>query len=270
MTTPQRSPISSSQTALITGASSGLGYEFAQLFAKNHYNLVLVARREQKLIELAAELRQTFGIEVKVIVRDLSAATAPELIDAELKQAGIQIDILVNNAGFATYGLFAETDATAELQMMQVNMTTLTHLTKLLLPGMVQRRTGKILNVASTAAFQPGPLMAVYYASKAYVLSFSEAIANELQGTGVTVTVLCPGPTESGFQKRAAMEQSKLVRGQPLMDARTVATLGYQGLMKRRTVVIPGLKNQLLALSIRLMPRSWVTQIVRKMQAAVT
>lgn len=174
--------------------------------------------------------------------------------------------MLVNNAGFATYGLFSETNRETELQMMQVNIVCLTHLTKLFLSDMLKQREGKILNIASTAAFQPGSLMAVYYATKAYVLSFSEAIANELQGTGVTVTALCPGPTESGFQKRADMEQSKLVSDQKIMDAETVAKIGYRGLMNNQTVVIPGLKNQLLAQSVRVTPRKMVTKIVRKMQ----
>lgn len=257
------------QTALITGASSGLGYEFAKLFAGDRYNLVLVARSEERLTQIAEQLNQKFGIAVKTLVKDLSLPTTPGDILAELQQANIQVDVLVNNAGFATYGFFAETDLNAELQMMQLNMVALTHLTKLLLPGMLQRHQGKILNVSSTAAFQPGPLMAVYYATKAYVLSFSEAIANELQGSGVTVTALCPGPTASNFQKRAAMEQSKLVSGRQIMDAAKVAKIGYQGLMSNKAIVIPGLKNKLLTLSVRFTPRNLVTQIVRNMQKKV-
>ncbi|MGL5075792.1 MAG: SDR family NAD(P)-dependent oxidoreductase, partial [Waterburya sp.] len=163
-------------TALITGASSGIGYELAKLFAGDRCNLVLVARSESKLKEIASELTEKFGISVKVIAKDLAVPTSPEEIRQELQTAGITIDVLVNNAGYATYGLFAETELESELKMMQLNMVNLTHLTKLLLPGMLERRAGKILNIASTAAFQPGPLMAVYYASKAYVLSFSEAL----------------------------------------------------------------------------------------------
>jgi uncharacterized protein len=154
------------------------------------------------------------------------------------------------------------------LKMMQVNMVALTHLTGLFLPGMIQRQMGKILNVASTAAFQPGPLMAVYYASKAFVLSFSEALANELQHTGVTVTALCPGATASGFQKRANMEESKLFRGR-IMDAQTVAKAGYRGLMANKTVVIPGLRHRMLAFSVRLTPRKVVTSFVRNLQERV-
>ena len=254
------------KTALITGASGGIGYEFAKLFARNGYNLVLVARSKQKLIQVADNLKEQFGISIKIIAKDLAIPTSPEEIFTEVQQESINIQVLVNNAGFATYGFFSETNLDAELQMMQVNVVSLTHLTKLFLNNMLKQGEGKILNVASTAAFQPGPLMAVYYATKAYVLSFSEAIANELSGSGVTVTALCPGPTESGFQKRANMEQSKLVSGKKIMDAETVAIIGYHGLMKNERVVIPGLKNQLLALSIRFTPRNMVTQIVRSMQ----
>ncbi|MBU7586033.1 MAG: SDR family oxidoreductase [Nostoc sp. TH1S01] len=254
------------KTALITGASGGIGYEFVKLFAQDKYNLVLVARSEQKLYQMADELKSKFGIDVKVIAKDLANPSAPEEIFSELQQASIKVDILINNAGFASYGLFNETDLTAELQMLQVNVMCLTHLTKLFLKDMVKQGYGKILNLASTAAFQPGPLMAVYYASKAYVLSFSEAIANELEGTGVSVTALCPGPTESGFQKRAAMEDSKLVSGQKIMDAETVAKIGYEALFDNKTVVVPGLKNKLLTETVRFTPRKLVTKIVRSMQ----
>ncbi|WP_017715970.1 SDR family NAD(P)-dependent oxidoreductase [Kamptonema formosum] len=256
------------KTALITGASSGIGCELSKLFAGGGYNLVLVARSEPKLRQIAEELKGKFGISVTAVAKDLSVPSSPDEIFSELQQQSIKIDALVNNAGFATYGLFAETDLKAELQMMEVNMVSLTHLTKLFLRDMLEQGEGKILNIASTAAFQPGPLMAVYYATKAYVLSFSEALANELSGSGVTVTALCPGPTESGFQKRANMEESRLVSGE-IMDAETVANIGYRGLMENQTVVIPGLKNQLLALSVRFTPRDWVTKIVRNMQERV-
>ena len=257
------------KTALITGASSGIGYELTRLFAKDGYDLVLVARSEKQLVQLAQELKEKFGIAVRVIVKDLSDASAPEEVFTELQQEGITVDVLVNNAGFATYGMFAETDLAAELQEMQLNMVTLTQLTKLFLPGMLKRRQGKILNVASTAAFQPGPLMAVYYATKAYVLSFSEALANELHGTGVSVTALCPGPTESGFQKRANMEDSVMVSGKKIMDAASVARAGYRGLMAGKTIIIPGLRNKILAESVRFSPRKLVTQIARTMQERV-
>lgn len=256
----------SRKTALITGASSGIGYEFTKLFARDGYNLVLVARSEQQLQKLADELREKHGIAVEVIAKDLSNANTPDEIFAELQQESLTVDALVNNAGFATYGKFSEIDLNAELQEMQVNMVTLTHLTKLFLPGMLKKGWGKILNVASTAAFQPGPLMAVYYATKAYVLSFSEALAEELRGTGVTVTALCPGPTQSGFQKRANMEDSRLFRGRKVADAATVARIGYRGLMTNKTVVIPGLRNKVLAESVRFVPRKVVTRVAGNMQ----
>ncbi|HEX6554308.1 MAG TPA: SDR family oxidoreductase [Ktedonobacteraceae bacterium] len=256
------------KNALITGASSGIGYELTRLFAHDGYNLVLVARNQKQLMQIADEFKETYSVSAKVISKDLTAASAPEEIFTELQQESIGIDALVNNAGFATYGLFSETDLDAELQLMQVNMVTLTHLTKLFLPGMLNKRTGKILNLASTAAFQPGPLMAVYYATKAYVLSFSEALANELHGTGVSVTALCPGPTESGFQKKANMEDSKLFSGK-IMDAQTVARIGYRGLMTNKTVVIPGLRNKILVETVRFSPRKMVTRVVRNMQESV-
>lgn len=257
--------MTNNQTALITGASGGIGYELAKLFARDRYNLVLIARSKDKLDRIADDFQTKFGIQVTIIPKDLSLPTAPEDIFTQLQQEAIKVDVLINNAGFGLYGLFNETNLSTELQMLQVNITCLTYLTKLLLQGMLARGSGKILNVASTAAFQPGPLMAVYYASKSYVLSFSEALANELENTGVTVTALCPGPTASDFQKKASMEDSKLVTGD-IMDAQTVAKIGYQGLMSGQMLVIPGFKNRLLATSVRLFPRKFVTKLVRSMQ----
>ncbi|MFB2771670.1 SDR family NAD(P)-dependent oxidoreductase [Pelatocladus sp. BLCC-F211] len=256
----------SQKTALITGACSGIGYQLACLFASDNYNLVLVDRWGEKLAEIAEEFPKKFRIAVKSIVKDLSTSTSPEEIFSEVRCSGIQIDVLVNNAGFGTYGLFHEIDLMTELEMMQVNVVCLTHLTKLFLKDMVKQGRGKILNVSSTAAFQPGPLMAVYFATKAYVLSFSEAIANELEGTGVTVTVLCPGPTASAFHERTGMADSKLVKGKKMMDAQTVAQLGYSGLLANKTLVIPGVKNKLLVEIVKLAPREQVTRIVRSMQ----
>jgi len=256
------------QTALVTGASSGIGAALARLFAQNGYNLVVVARGQKALQELADDLTRTFGVTITVLPKDLAQPQAPAELVAGLTQQGIQIDVLVNNAGFATYGLFTEIDLAAELEMMQVNMVALTHLTKLLLPGMVQRGAGKLLNVASTAAFQPGPLMAVYYATKAYVLSLSEALAEELRGSGVSVTALCPGPTRSGFQQRAKMEDSKLVSGE-IMDVETVARAGYRALMDGKTIVIPGAQNQAMAFAVRLLPRKLVTRLAHRAQERV-
>jgi short-subunit dehydrogenase len=218
---------------------------------------------------VADGLQRRHGVTVRVLAYDLAQPAVPAQIAARLQQDDLAIEVLVNNAGFATYGPFIATDLATELEMIQVNVVALTQLTKLLLPGMVQRRSGRILNVASTAAFQPGPLMAVYYATKAYVLSFSEALANEVRGSGVRVTALCPGPTRSGFQSRAQMEGSRLVRGE-LMDAATAARAGYAGLMQGKTVVIPGLRNRLLVEVVRFTPRALVTQVVRRMQERVS
>lgn len=258
---------SSGKVALITGASGGIGLELAKLFATDGHDLVLVARSADALQKLATELSGTHGIRARVIARDLCDPRAPDEIYLELKEACVAVDFLVNNAGFGTFGFFAETTPVQLLEMMQVNMAALTHLTRLFVNNMIAKRSGRILNVASTAAFQPGPLMAVYYATKAYVLSLSEALANELHGSGVTVTVLCPGPTLTGFQKRANMEKSPLVTGTlPVMDAVGVAKIGYRGLMKGKTIVIPGFVNRVLVFSVRLGPRKLVTAIARRIQ----
>ncbi len=254
------------KTALITGASSGIGLDFARLFAEGGYDVVLVARTESKLKALADELGTKHGVRALAVAADLADPAAPGRLMERLKAEGLQVDVLVNNAGYAGYGAFAETDARMELDMIQVNIVALTALTKAVLPGMLARNSGRILNVASTAAFQPGPLMAVYYATKAYVLSFSEALANETQGTGVTITCLCPGPTKTGFQGRAKMEESKLVKGKEMMDSRTVARAGYEALVRGQAVVIPGFMNKMLATSVRFLPRSTATRIVRNIQ----
>lgn len=254
------------ETALITGASSGIGLELARVFAQEGYDLVLVARSKDKLEELGAELAKAHGVRTHVFTADLAELAQVDGLVKALGQQGLTVDVLVNNAGFASYGPFAETGFEDEMRMIQVNVVALTALTKRLLPGMIQRKRGKVMNVASTAAFQPGPLMAVYYATKAYVLSLSEALANEVEGTGVTVTALCPGPTTSGFQARAKMEASKLVRGKKIMDATTVAKAGYDALMRGTRVAVPGFKNKVMAGSVRLLPRNTVTTLVRKAQ----
>src|SRR6201997_1285740 len=220
--------MASNQTALITGASAGLGYEFAHLFARDKYNLILVARSGPKLADLAEQLRQQHGITVKTIPLDLGLPHASQSLFEETQRSGIQVHILVNNAGYGASGAFAEIPLEESYGQIQLNVMALTLLTKLYLLPMLERRSGKIMNVASTAAFQPGPLMAVYYATKAYVLSFSEALAEETRGTGVTVTALCPGPTASGFQAGAAMEASKLVQGKKLPTAASVAAFGVK------------------------------------------
>ena len=257
-----------SKTALITGASGGIGYELALLLARDRYDCILVARGRDKLSALATRLESDFGIRTLVLAKDLSKPSAVDEIYEEVTATAMKVDVLVNNAGFPVFGLFSETELETELEMLQVNVVALTQLTKLFLKGMVERRYGRILNLASTAAFEPGPLMAVYYASKAYVLSFSEALANELRGTGVTVTALCPGPTRTGFQKRGVMEDSRLVQGQ-IADAESVALTGYKGLIAGKTIVIPGFTNKLIPWIVRVSPRGVVTRVVRRMQERV-
>lgn len=252
--------------ALVTGASSGIGLEMAQQLASQKVDLVVVARSEDKLKELAANLQREHGVTVTVIAADLSDPVAPRRIAEELERQGITVQILVNNAGHGAFGPFAELPLEGDLSMLQVNVVALTALTKLLLPGMIARGFGRVLNVASTAAFQPGPMLAVYYATKAYVLSLSEALRNELDGTGVTVTALCPGPTESAFLARANMEESGLFKNLKVMDSATVARLGLDGMFKGKTIVIPGALNNMLVQSIRFTPRSVVTWMVRRIQ----
>ena len=257
-------------TALVTGASSGIGLELATLFAQDGYDLVLVARSVEKLDRLGAELSGRHGIRARTVGADLGSPDAPGAIAETLKQAAVRVDVLVNNAGYAVYGPFAKTELRTELDILQVNVVAPTHLTKLFLPAMLARRAGRILNVASTAGFQPGPLMSVYYASKAYVLSFSEALAEELVGTGVTVTTLCPGPVLTGFLARAGIDGARFPARNPLLvDAATVARAGYEGLMRGKRLVIPGLGNKLLVQSERLAPRRLVIKIARLFQERV-
>lgn len=253
------------KTALITGASFGIGLELARIFARENYNLVLVARTADKLRQLASELEKAHGTRSLVLATDLTEPGSPAYILDQTTRAGIAVDVLVNNAGFGQYGLFAENDLEECLRQVQLNVTTLTHLTRLYLPEMLERKSGRILNVASTAAFQPGPLMAVYFATKAYVLHFSEALADELRDTGVKVTCLCPGPTATEFHKRANATGMRLLR-MGSMDARTVAEDGYRALMAGKPVVISGFKNWLVAQSVRFSPRQLVTAITRTIQ----
>ncbi len=254
------------ETALITGASSGIGRELALVMAADGVNLILVARREAKLQELAQQLERQYRIRTLVIAKDLAEPQAPEALFAELQATGVEVDILVNNAGFGGLGFFAESDWLHEAEMLQVNIVALTHLTKRFLPTMLARQQGYILNVASTAAFLPGPLMAVYYATKAYVLSFSEALANETKGTGVSVTALCPGPTTSEFQDRADMHQARIIQQMSLMSAAAVAEIGYRALRRRQAIAVAGTTNQLLTFSLRLLPRPLVRIMVRYLQ----
>jgi len=249
-------------TALITGASGGIGYELAKLFARDHHNLVLVARSGDKLAQIATEL-QSHGVTVKTIALDLSAPPAPSFLFDQVQREGTVIDILINNAGYGAFGEFATMPEEEILGQIQLNITALTELTHFFLPAMVRRGSGRIMNVASTAGFQPGPLMAVYYATKAYVISFSQAIANEVHKSGVTVTCFCPGATHTGFAKRAGNDKSRLFKQLGAMSAEKVALAGYRAVMEGRTLAISGVQNWLVAESTRLAPRKVVTAISR-------
>jgi len=247
-------------TVLITGASGGIGYELAKLFARNHHNLILVARSGEKLAKVATEF-QAQGTTVKTITVDLAEAPSAKFVFEQTR--GENVDILINNAGYGAFGEFAEMSERDILGQISLNITTLTQMTRSFLPGMIARRSGRIMNVASTAGFQPGPLMAVYYATKAYVISFSEAIANEVAGAGVTVTCFCPGATHTGFAKRAGNDQSRIFKQFGAMRADEVAADGYQAVMKGRTLAISGARNWVVAQSTRFAPRKMVTAVSR-------
>ena len=253
--------------ALITGASAGIGLELARLAARDGHPLVVVARSGDRLAALAAELTVAHGVACTVVPADLADPAAPGRVFEACTDAGVVVEVLVNNAGFGGHGRFVETPLRTELDMLQVNVTALVHLSKLFLAGMVERGRGRILNLGSTASFQPGPLMAVYYATKAFVLSFSEAVANEVAGTGVTVTALCPGPTRSEFQRRAAIEGARLASGWVrMMDSESVARAGWTAMKRGRRVVVPGLMNKAGVQAVRLSPRRVVAGVVRKLQ----
>jgi uncharacterized protein len=243
-------------TALVTGASGGIGLEIARILAGEH-DLVLVARSADRLREIAAELGNA-----RVLALDLAEPAAVAQVVREVPE----VDVLVNNAGVGDFAPFAQASPEKLEAVVALNVGALTQLTRAYLPGMLERRHGRILNVASIAAFQPGPLMAVYYATKAYVLSLSEALAEETRGTGVTVTALCPGPTESGFQAGAAMERSRLVRGRTLPTSVSVAAYGVAAMRKGDAVAVPGLMNKVFASSIRFTPRPIVRRVVHRMQ----
>jgi uncharacterized protein len=257
------------RTALVTGASGGIGRAFAELFARDGFNVVLVARNGATLAEVVEDLRARFGAQALALPSDLSKPGAAQSVFDTVSASGAFIEALVNNAGFATYGRFAEIPLEDERQEINVNVLALTELTKLFLRPMLAHGRGRILNVASTAAFQPGPLMAVYYATKAYVLSFSEAISNELAGTGVTVTCLAPGATQSGFQSRAKMESARLVKGRRLPTAMSAARAGYDAMQKGQRLVIPGALNRAVAMLPRVTPRGLLLRASRAAQGAV-
>ena len=244
-------------TALVTGASSGIGLEIARILAMDH-DVTLAARSKEKLDALAAELKGA-----RVFPVDLADPNGPRTLVAELPA----VDVLINNAGFGDFGPFATAAESRLDEMIELNVGALTRLARAYLPGMIERGSGRVMNVASTAAFQPGPLMAVYYATKAYVLSFSEALSEETRGSGVTVTALCPGPTASGFQAGAAMEDSRLVKGRKLPTAAEVAAYGVKAMQRGDVVAVPGFVNKAMAASVRFSPRPVIRRVVHRMQA---
>jgi len=250
-------------TAVVTGASGGIGYELCRLMARDGYNLVMVARNQEKLTEVARELETEFGVKATVIPQDLSLAMAADQLAARIKELELPVHILVNNAGFGSYGTFSHSNSTTNLEMILTNVVALTRLTQLLLPELIANM-GKVLNVSSIAAFQPVPMFAVYAATKAYVLSFSEALAEELKDTGVSVTALCPGVTKTGFQKRSRMENTQAGLGK-MRSALTVAKIGYQGMLRGHSVVVPGTMEKLMAAAVNLVPRRLVTKVSRRM-----
>ena len=251
---------------VITGASSGIGAELARCFAAGGYDLVLTARRADELEALAGRLTAEHKIECHTIPLDLAEPDAANRLVRELLARGLVADVLVANAGFGVYGPFAEADERRLADLLQVNVVALSQLVRLVLPGMLARGRGRVLTVASTAAFQPGPLMAAYYASKAFVLSLSEALHHECSGTGVTVTCLCPGPTATGFADAARLGESRLFDGPGVMDAGTVAAAGYRGCLRGRRVVVPGARNWLTAFFGQHSPRGLVLPLVRRIQ----
>ncbi len=245
--------------AVVTGASGGLGLEFAKLLAADRHDLVLVARSADKLEEIARDLRAAHQINVEIIAQDLGVLDAASRVVERVPSC----DILINNAGFASNGRFDQLPAERLREEMLLNVVTLTELSHAYIPGMVERRSGRIMNLASTAGFLPGPFMAVYYATKAYVVSFSQAIAEELRGTGVTVTCLCPGATETGFADRAAAQRTLLFK-LPTADAGSVAKAGIRAMMQGKELAIPGLSNKGVVLSTKITPRRLLVWTSRK------
>ena len=254
------------ETVLITGASSGIGMGLAKLFAADGSDLVLVARREDRLNELAEELKSEHGIEVHVLPKDLSKKTSPKEIFNHLKKEKIEIDVLVNNAGFGSRGMVSELDTDLQVDMVQVNAAALTHLTSLFLPGIIERGQGGILNVGSLAGFQPGPNLAVYFATKAYVLSFTEALAEEISNPNIKVSCFAPGPVKTEFGEKSDLEDSLLFKIS-LMDLEPAVKAGYEGFRKGKTIVIPGLKQQIVPFLNRFTPRLIVRKIAKKLNS---
>jgi uncharacterized protein len=258
------------QYALITGATSGIGYELAKLFAKEQYNLVIVARDETELSKTATELSQEFGIQVETVANDLMKREAPFDVYESVKAKGITIEVLVNNAAQGQYGLFVDTDINRELDIIQLNIGAYTALMKLYLQEMVSRKSGKILNVASVASKLPGPWQAVYHATKAYVLSLTESVRTEVKDTGVIITALMPGPTDTDFFNKADMEESKIVQEGSLADPAQVAQDGFDALMAGDDKVVSGLKNKVQVAASNLIPDEMLAKNMEKQQRPST
>jgi short-subunit dehydrogenase len=252
--------------ALITGASTGIGRELAYIAAENGYDVALVARADGPLETVAADVKRKTSRRAHIFPIDLSAPNAARTLLADVAQAGLTVDVLVNNAGFGSVGKFWELPEDGQMQMVQLNVGALTQLTRLYLPEMIERRAGYILNLASTAAFQPGPLMAVYFASKAYVVSFSEAVHNEAKEFGVKVCCLCPGPTRTEFDKRAGMTNAKLFDGGHVMSAMEVAQIGWNAMREGKPLVVAGRLNATMAFLTRFAPRQMAASMARAMQ----
>lgn len=248
--------------ALITGASGGIGYDLAKMAGADGRNLILVARSAEKLNALAVELRKNKNTEVVTIAVDLSDEKGVNKLLDEIASQNLKVEILVNNAGFGDFGDFSKADLSKNMEMIRLNIGALTQLTHAIMQQMLGSGKGRIMNVASTAAFLPGPGMAVYYASKAYVLSFSEALARELKGSGVTVTTLCPGPTDTSFATAAGLGKSLMHSMLPPATSAEVAKAGYKAMMKGKTIEIPGFMNKLTALTPRFTPRSIVRDMI--------
>jgi len=255
------------QTALVTGASMGIGLELARCFAEAGYDLVLTARSADALDKIAKEFSAKYKVQVASMPADLGQLGAGTKLAKMLDDRGLKVDVLVNNAGYGVAGAYAGSDLGEEMGMIDLNIRALAELTHIYWPVMLANKRGGVLNVASTAAFQPGPLMAVYYASKAFVLSFSEALWKEAEGTGVHVSCLCPGPTESNFRARAGTGKTRLTNLGTPMSSATVAKMGYRGFQKNRRVVVTGARNRMLASLTPFLPRKTLLGIVHNMQS---
>ena len=262
----QRKP-GQGQTALVTGASAGIGVDLAECFARDGYDLILTARSEGPLNDVAQRIAGAHGVKTAVIAQDLGAIGGGAALANAVRMRGIEVDVLVNNAGYGHAGALTSSDLPTQLGMIDLNVRALVELTYLFWDKMLANKRGGVLNVASTAAFQPGPLMANYYASKAYVLSFSEALWEESRGTGVNVSCLCPGPTESKFRERAGTGKTRLAQVANVMSSATVARQGYEGWKRNKRVVVTGARNAMQAGLAPFIPRATLLGIVRNIQS---